>query len=141
MTRDESLPLFYSRCQFTLGFESEFLAYIPSYTDHHACLFSQTNHFLQIITAQNLSCIKRLQVCTGEFHFHRSDYYITFDLNDNVDPDQVFWFRKELFSGVDDQESMAKVREWAGGVATREGPLKLVMTDITDLHNILRASF
>lgn len=141
MTRGESLPLFYSRCEFALGFQLSFYNIFPSYVGHHGCFFRQTKQFLRNITAQDLSRIKYFQT-----RFDRSDLSsprtdIAFDLSDNAPPDKIFRFDTDFFWGVDDQATMAEVRLWAGSVAAREGPMKLLKTDITDLHDMLRTAF
>lgn len=114
MTRGESLPSFYSRCEFALGFQLNFLDFLPSsYNDHNGCFFRQTRQFLQKVTAQDLSRIKFFQIRFNKSDLSSPRYGITFDLSDDVHPDKMLRFGKDFFNGVDDQAAMAEVRLWA----------------------------
>lgn len=124
MTRGESLPLFYSRCEFALGIRQYFSEDFPPYNAHHECFFRRTKKFLQNITAQDLSRIKYFQT-----RFDGSDLSslrdgIAFDFSDNARPDMMLRY-EEIFWEDDDQATMAKVRLWAEGIAARvnDGPL------------------
>ena len=125
--REASLPLFYERCEFTIGAVGD-LRTIPCklVPDIHAA------PFLQNTAIEHFARIKSLNL-----KFHNLGVYIQLDLHNKDNP--VVSAQVSRSAGeVGDERFFSGLRALAMGIVAREGPLKLRMSDIEEICEMSR---
>jgi hypothetical protein len=125
--REEALPLFYERCEFTIGAVGD-LRTIPCklVPDIHAA------SFLQNTAVEHFRRIKSLNL-----EFHKLGICIRLDLNNKDDP-VVSAQVQRASSEAADEWFFSELRAFAMSIAAREGPLKLRMSDVEEICEMSR---
>jgi hypothetical protein len=125
--REESLPLFYERCEFTIGAVGD-LRTVP------CKLVPDTlaTPFLQSTAIEHFARIKSLNLI-----FHNLGVYIQLDLHNKDNP--VIFAEVSRASGeAGDERFFSELRVLTMGIVAREGPLKLRMSDIEEICEMSR---
>jgi hypothetical protein len=125
--REESLPLFYERCRFTIGAVGDIRTtpckLVP---DIHSA------SFLQNTAVEHFRRIKSLNL-----EFHNLGVCIQLDLN-NKDNPRVSAQVQRASGEATDERYFSELRAFAMRIAAREGPLKLQMSDIEEICEMSR---
>lgn len=141
LIRAESLPLFYDCC---VRLEILSIGAVTVPYKLNSC--SWTAGFLQSTPAHLFGRIKSLQL-----NFNNLDCYVEIDLRDRDDPiSKVIIYRSWYSqyprqiteaSEANRQHLVTALRTLTTGIAARPGPLKLRLSDVEDMGEMVRSTF
>ena len=132
--REESLPLFYERCNFTIRAHSDTRT-IPFKIapDDHAA------QFIQSTACEDFACIRSL---TLEFRNPQAHIQLDFNNKDNPVVSAHIYCHARIQSRKAtrsrDERLLSEVRALAMSIVAREGPLKLRTSDIEEMCEMVR---